>query len=232
MLNSSEIINAMKENSARISELENMVRELRSFYRGCDPKDILKRKDEIKEKGKLEAEYRNEIEERKILSGILRDNARRAFFTEAMPVIVEILKKYDGKPIGEKTREKIATEAMEKIGHRIYLENEFYGTGKICISWGDYLFNYDSFRICLNNIRDNKMFDGNKLVVHPVEDYVLCYCGEYVDDPEGHAKKIQATFSALKSMEENFRRACNAFNAMIPSNMENIYPNNFKSYLF
>ena len=231
MLHSIDIINSMKENNARINELENMVRELRGFYRGCDPKDILKRKDEIKERGKLEAEYHNEIEERKILSGILRDNARRAFFTESMPAILEILTKYQGKPIGEKTREKIAEEAMEKIGHRIYLENEPYSTGRICISWCDYTFRYDDFKICLNN-GNNKMFDGNKLVVYPVEDYVLYYCGEYVDDPEGRAKKIQENFAELKRMESNFQKACSEFNHLIPSSMENVYPNNFRSYLF
>ena len=73
---------------------------------------------------------------------------------------------------------------------------------------------------------------GNKLVVYPIEDYTLYYCGEYVDDPEGRAKKIQENFAELKRMESNFQKACSEFNHLIPSSMENVYPNNFRSYLF
>lgn len=231
MLHSGEILNQMKENTARIAELEKMTKDLRDSFRGRSIEEYKTRRDEYEKMRNQESACYAEIEKRKVLGGILRDNARRAFYSEAMPVILEILKKYEGKPIGEKTGEKIAEEAKEKIGHRIYFDSRSYGPGTISISWGDYLFKYDDFHICLRN-GQNKMFDGNRLIVYPMEEYFLYNCGEYVDDPMAHAEAILDAFAELKRLEENFSKACSAFNAMIPSNMGSKYPHNFRSYLF
>ena len=38
----------------------------------------------------------------------MQNNARIALFNDVMPVLLDILSKYKGKPYGEKTREKIA----------------------------------------------------------------------------------------------------------------------------
>ena len=44
----------------------------------------------------------------------LQNNARISLFHDVMPVLLDILSKYKGKPYGEKTREKIAKELEER----------------------------------------------------------------------------------------------------------------------
>lgn len=52
--------------------------------------------------------YKREIKQR-----VLAENARAAVFHEGYNVIVEACKPYEGKPYGEKTREKIAAKVRE-----------------------------------------------------------------------------------------------------------------------
>ena len=229
MLHSSEIIKTMRENDERIRELEKMIRDLGVSYRNCTFEDLKTRKAEFDKKLELENKYYAEIENRKIMRGILRDNARRAFFTEAMPIMVEILKKYEGKAIGPKTNDKIYKELVEKIGHGFYFHKSW--CSELVFSYRDSILRHDDLTIYVKGGKD--MFDdSNKLVVYPLEDYALYNCGEYVEDPVAHAEKIQNAFRDLKRMEEDFRKACSEFNKIIPSNIDHEYPNHFRSYLF
>ena len=233
MLHSTDIIKAMKDNSDCIAGLNEKIKMLDDDFRNTTFDDFKKRHAEFDKKQIISSSYYQEVYRRGLLGRILKDNARRAFFAESLPVILEILKKYEGKPIGEKTEQKIAAEAEEKIGHRIYLDgqNEAYGTGKITISWGDYRFKWEDFQISLKN-GNNKMFNGNKLVVYPIEEYYLCNCAEYVEDPEAHADNILAAYENLKQMEREFDKACGEFNKLLPSDINYIYSRNFRSYLF
>jgi len=230
MLHSSEIINTMRENNDRIMELEGTVRQLRNAYRGCTIQDIKTRVDEFKENKEQESKCYSEIEYRKILRGILHDNARRAFFAETMPVVLEVFKKYEGKVIGPKTNDKIYKEVVEKTGHGFYFDKSW--RSNLVLSYRGVPFRHDDFTIYLKD-GSKKMFDdNNRLIVWPLEDYILYNCGEYVEDPEAQATKIQESFDELKRIEENFRNACSEFNKLIPSNIEYRNPGNFKSYLF
>ena len=232
MLHSSEIIKTMRENSDHMESLNKKIRELDDSFRHTTFADIKKKHEEFEKKQLISNAYHKEVNRRSVLGRVLKDNARRAFFVENMPTILEILKKYEGKPVGEKTKQKIAEEAEKKIGHKIFLEgqNSSYDNGKIMICFNGGMFRWEDFRIYLKN-GTNKMFDGNKLVVYPIDEYILYYCADYVDDPEAHTDKILSAYENLKKMEKEFDKACGEFNGILPSGIENIYSRNFRSYL-
>src|SRR5574344_1786958 len=52
---------------------------------------------------------------------ILISNARIALFNEVLPVALEVLKKYAGKPYGDKTKQKISDEIKEKTNCWFYI---------------------------------------------------------------------------------------------------------------
>ena len=52
---------------------------------------------------------------------ILKNNAKIALFNEVLPVALEVLAKYSGKPYGEKTKQKISDEIKEKTNCRFYI---------------------------------------------------------------------------------------------------------------
>ena len=54
------------------------------------------------------AEAQEKTNDLQLAVKLLKNNARVSLFHEVLPVLVEMLKKYNGKPYGEKTREKFA----------------------------------------------------------------------------------------------------------------------------
>lgn len=63
-----------------------------------------------------------EVARLEILNQVLQENAKHARTAEALPIIFEVYKKYDGKKAGEKTREKIREE-LNKAGYSAYIDN-------------------------------------------------------------------------------------------------------------
>ena len=65
------------------------------------------------------------IKNLKITRYILKNNAKIALFNEVIPIALKILKKYNGKPYGEKTRQKICDEVKEKTNCRFYIGSRY-----------------------------------------------------------------------------------------------------------
>lgn len=57
----------------------------------------------------------------KVTNAFLTDNAKVALYNDCKKAITEVLTKYNGKPYGDKTREKIRTELKEKTGCYIWI---------------------------------------------------------------------------------------------------------------
>ena len=64
---------------------------------------------------------RGEIYKLEIKTRILRENLSCALIAEAAPVIIKALEAYQGKPYGDKTRDKIREE-VKKAGFSFYLD--------------------------------------------------------------------------------------------------------------
>lgn len=67
------------------------------------------------------AELSNKIFIAEIKQRILQENARCALIAEATPVILKACEKYNGKPYGDKTRDKIREE-VRAAGYSFYFE--------------------------------------------------------------------------------------------------------------
>ena len=174
-----------------------------------------------------------------IIAKIEHDNDRRILFQTAMPHVLDILNKYNGKQYGEKTKEKMSKELKEKCNCALYLYNGWHEDISIVPlnteGFTDHHFKYSDFNIYVkypkrDTIRplgdDNKIHGGFSF-----EDFTLSDCHEYVYDVAAHADNIIASFEVLKERQEELQRNITIFNNMLPSGIENKHIATFRNYL-
>ena len=96
-----------------------------------------------------------------------------------MPVIVEVLMKYKGKPLGEKTKEKIYKECQDKtncwvsISSKEYMEEIYISSKLTC----------DTTLSVRAKVDYNKrLLVENKIQELTVDDFVLRGGNEYIED--------------------------------------------------
>lgn len=211
------IINTIHANNARIKEIDVITKPL-------------KRIAEIEENMNLF----HEEEVLRMENKILYDNARRALFDFVYPHILDIMKKYENKPYGEKTRSKIKEELYNATKCWIYFDIDEIGIMPETKTF-NYNFSYDAMRLYtvykpeLNH--RVRVLNDNKIQVVCKEDLTLSNCREYVKQPRKRAEKILTEFAKLKAEKEKFEKTCEKFNAIIPSGIDRYSLYNFRNYL-
>lgn len=195
--------------------------------------DILRSIDSIKDKVAFRKEHKEEIEEndKKLVSLYLKDedfslkvkylknNAKVAIFNEVMPIALEVLKKYNGKPYGEKTAEKIRNEVIEKCGFRFYIyENKYniYGINP----------HSDDVEIRVKYSSDKKALVNNKIQLVSMEDLEICYTSEYVEDIDGTIKKLREAHEKARKAWEEYKKTCEEYNDFTVDGINKISPYN------
>ena len=155
---------------------------------------------------------------------ILKNNARIALFNEVLPVALEVLKNYSGKPYGEKTRQKISDEVKEKTNCRFYINAR----------WDSYSFDIypvDGFGNDYNITCGSKYTDGgrkpllvdNKIQIVTFDEIELYYISrEYVEDIPQRVEDIKAAYAGAVAKQEELKAACDRFNALAVGDIENI----------
>lgn len=161
--------------------------------------------------------YNKEIERR-----ILRANARTALLSEALPVILKAFEKYNGKPYGEKTRDKIREE-VKKAGYSFYIEG--YDKHRIVI----YTLDENGYKTHADETtgaaydeaghiqsiitKDNKINIAN-VIIKP-------YGDKYTEDTAEAAAKtadaIRAYSEAVENLEKQRRELCDMLPAGLPN---------------
>lgn len=165
----------------------------------------------------------------KVAQKILKDNIRMAYFTETMPKVLEVLKKYEGKPIGEKTEAKIREELSKQgIYFSIHIE-PYYRSDSICIMPVDrpYMFSYDDMTVYTKHDGGNKRpmlggAQGNRLIVYDIDMYYLNWCSDYVDDYMFRANSILYRYKELKEQREKLEQEYKSFNDLLPRSMNRL----------
>ena len=156
---------------------------------------------------------------------ILKSNAKIALFNEVLPVALNILSKYAGKPYGEKTKEKINNEIEEKTNCRFYISSRF-GSGSYEI------YPVDGFGNDYNISCGTEYTDGsrkpllidNKIQLVTFDEIVLYYIDcEYVADIPQRVEAIKAAYLAAVAKREELIAACNRFNNLAVGDIEHIY---------
>ncbi len=174
-----------------------------------------------------------------LIKKIEHDNNRQLLFKTVMPHILDILKKYNGKPYGEKTKQKISNELKEKCNCALYLYNGYHEDVTIVPlndkGYTDYRYNYNDFKIYVKypqreNLRplgkDNKINAEFEFT-----DFYIADCPDYINDPAEHADNILASFKNLRERYDEFSRCISVFNNMLPSTVSHEYINGFRNYL-
>ena len=233
------IIDAIRANTRRINELEQAERRFFEKNPNETPEELHARYTRHRAEREAATAERKELE---VENAILRDNARRATFDAVMPQAVAILKKYNGKQYGPRTAEKISDELKAACGCALRLvsgkwlqdidltplnENGHSGTA----------FRYDDFSIYRPTDSN-----GNKTPILTAENRInaadldpadlrLYDCHEYTGNPREHARHILVELEKLDKQHKEFEAAINAFNAMLPSGIDNRRADNFKNYI-
>ena len=180
-----------------------------------------------------------ELEPLNIELKIRHDNLRRTIYNATLPAVLDILKKWNGKPYGEKTKQKISDEMKAQYNCALYLSNQ-YG-GKIDLvplngeGYTNYNFKYDEFDIFTRYNKDGQqihVLNDNRIngAIRAADIY-LSNCPEIVPDPAARAAEILAAFTELKRKQDQFEREITQFNNLLPSSIERRHISSFRNYL-
>lgn len=164
----------------------------------------------------------------KLREKILYHNYRIALFNEVMPTILEVLKKWENKPYGEKTKEKIKDEIKEKTNCFFYISQKY-------VSWDEYVIWDDFTQYGIHNHLDIQTFEkdennnfkrllvDNKIVIPKLENLGFYKSHMYIEDVEHHIEMMKDLYNDAKHKQEELEKACERYNKIITFDMNSIY---------
>lgn len=169
----------------------------------------------------------------KIKLEILKDNAAQAFFAETINTICDIWNKYEGKPHGEKTAQKIRDELKAATGYYIYINNRYDDACiNISVAYGTYApFQRLEFVPIWNGQKQPATDNNNKIVKITAENMRVYNCGAYVENINEHLKALKKAFKAAQDAEKALENAVSAYNALTRGNIQHGDRHGVKSYI-
>lgn len=155
---------------------------------------------------------------------VLDHNARIALLLEYFPIIIDVLNKYSGKRVGEKTEAKIRDEINEKTGISVYFENN-YGRGKITIYHrNNYLVNNEITLYAKKAENDFYRIynEDGKLNALNADMFDYDHSDRYIEDIDGYINRKMQELSevnaAIKALTEKIR----AYDSDLPAGFKQI----------
>ena len=208
-----DILKEIEQTSGAIKEVEAREDELVENY--------MKRKAAESDMIKATEEKKN----LQITIKILKNNAKIALFNEVIPVALDVLKKYAGKPYGEKTKEKISDEIKEKTNCRFYITSR----------WGSYSFDVypingvgNDYNISCGteytNGSQKPLLIDNKIQLITFDEIELYYISrEYVEDIPQRIENLKTAYAEAVIKQEELQTACDNFNMLAVGDISCIY---------
>lgn len=156
----------------------------------------------------------------KIKIEILKENAKQALFSENIVTICDIWNRYENKPHGEKTAQKIRDEIKTATGHRVYIGNK-WDDARITIYPGT-ANHAGEIEICpiWNGNEKQPALINNKVVKIAAENMRVCYCSEYVENIDGHINALKEAHAGAIAALEEYRAAIDKYNALTRGNIQ------------
>ena len=137
-----------------------------------------------------------------------------------MPSVLEVLSKYEGKPYGKKTEEKIGNEVKEKINYYAYIRS-----GKIHVfpvGKRGYEF-YCGIKSELDN--DKKILDGNKIQHIEMEDLSISYTNRnYYEDIESTIEELERLHKEAKQKQDELNEIFEKYNELTVDGVDTFSP--------
>ena len=218
-----DILEEIKQTRKAITAAEARENELvESYMKICDLRERYEARKAAENDMMKASEEKKNLQ---ITIKILNNNAKIALFNEVIPVALEVLKKYAGKPYGEKTKEKISDEIKEKTNCRFYITSR----------WDSYSFDIypmDGFGNDYNITCGSKYTNGerkpllldNKIQLITFDELELYYISRaYVEDIPQRVEDIKAAYAEAVVKQEELKAACDRFNALAVGDIKNIY---------
>ena len=146
---------------------------------------------------------------------ILQNNAKIALFNEVMPVALEVLSKYNGKPYGTKTKQKISDEVKEKTNCRFYISSR-YDSDSFNIYPNDVSneYNIDCGTAYTNGSQKQILID-NKIQPVKFEEVQPYYISrEYVTDIPQRVETLKSLYKEAVAKQEELKAICDSFNKL------------------
>ena len=153
---------------------------------------------------------------------ILNNNYRVILFESAAPVICDVLSKYNNKPYGPKTAQKIKDEIKQRADVYFYINSRSY-YDEIVIS-DDHLKYSNTLEISTR--RDNNgdyiriLDDNNRIVAPGIDDLIIN--NTYVDDIAERIQDLKTAFERAKKLQNELKTACNDYNGIVVPGIDTI----------
>lgn len=218
-----EILDDIKQTSEAIKATDTRENELvESYMNVCDLREKHEARKAVESEMLENSERKKDLE---LTRKILKNNAKIALFNEVLPVALGILKKYSGKPYGEKTREKIAEEIKAATNCRLYISSRYdshsFEVYPVGVSRNDYNIS------CGTEYTDgNKkpLLISNKIQLVTFDDLKLYYISnEYVEDVPRRVKKLKAVYEEAVAKQKELEHICNRYNSLAVGDIPHIY---------
>lgn len=223
-----EIMEAIKVLNTEVQEAENTQKaETERYFAAFEGLTIKERIAQKKENPEAEAEHLQRIAETQetIISGklklkLMQNNARISLFNEVMPIVLEVLQKYNGKAHGEKTSQKIRDEIKEKTNCYVYMNSSSFR-----IVPCDTVGNTYNVECGTRYIDGNKkpLLINNKINVVSMEDLEVYYINRtYFEDLDTTVAELKRIYEEAKKKQEELKELCSQFNKLSVDGISNL----------
>ena len=228
-----DILTAIQETRATIETLENAKNEYKNKWRelfqeykkaardnGPEAARIGKKMDILKNDENDAAALISDLNTK---IAILKNNYRIILFDDVAPHVVAVLKKYDGRQYGPKTREKIRDEIKAAAGVHFYIN---------CRSWCDELIISDEYLRYSGqleiNINGGENENGPHVLIDnkinaPEAEQLTMYYNTFVDDPAERVKELKKAYNAAREAQQALKKLCDEYNELTVFGLDHIY---------
>lgn len=160
-----------------------------------------------------------------IIAAITAENARAAWAAEYLPKICDVLNRYEGKKIGDKTREKIYDEIFAATDHtRARVIFPEYGSDYISISHSLFPHGLDIYKgFSPDDPKPRDFRDENGKLKH-FNPAALDGCKfEYTADPAAKIAELKNKLAAVKAAKAALESAISDYNNTTGTAFEGLY---------
>ena len=214
MKNLNEIREQRAANAARVRELEKAIAE------ACE---TWKPGEGVRRASVFESLAAEKARAEKI-GYILRNNYKAILAAQVLPVLCDLLQKYNGKKAGEKTLAKFRDELTKAAGVSVYFERGILSQKSTHASIYEIFDGFrggETFDIYTKNgaefINENNEFCGLY-----ENDFQAGYIADYIDDPEKRIDEIEQAAAEVKRIAAEYNAAADAYNALTVDGFEHI----------
>lgn len=209
---------SIEAKTAEIMNLDN-IEERRATAAAGNFTETRRLRDEAAKNAEEIGKISDEIQRLEVLERILKNNANAARTAEALPIICEVWKKYNGKQYGPKTAEKIRAE-LKAAGYSAYIDYGYILDFEELDAAG--YTHCNRLRIC-GNYTTKIITEENTINAAGLDCLKSNYI--YIENPEERAAAIIEKAAEVKKAYEAAAAIASEYNELVTSGIKSAeYP--------